>query len=141
MNELDFSQYPDELLRSLSPSQIIELRKLMAGNQAAQNRLSSVDHRMFTRDAAATEGPLAALGIGLVSPFYQMKKLGDYKNMEYQPPDNQTSEPSWQQFIEGYKGLGEGLGDWAKNKADGYQTSVNGISEWATNKLNKLARK
>jgi hypothetical protein len=76
---------------------------------------------MFTRDAAATEGPLAALGIGLVSPFYQLKKLGDYKNMQYQPQDAQTSEPSWDQFVQGYQGLGEGLHDWVKNKLSKYK--------------------
>jgi hypothetical protein len=30
--------------------------------------------------------------------------------------ESETSQPSWQQFVEGYKGLGEGLMDWSKSK-------------------------
>ena len=107
MDEFPFS---DEQLRGLTPAQILQLRELHAGNVQAQNALAPVDHRMFTRDAAATGGPIAALAIGVASPFYQMMKaLGVGK-------DAQTSDPSFKQFVEGYKGLGEGLMDWSKSK-------------------------
>jgi hypothetical protein len=121
-----------ENLAKLTPEQILKLRHMMAGNLGAQNKLAPVDHRMFTRDAAATEGPLAALGIGMVSPFYQLKKLGNYRDMQYVPEDPEQSEPSWDQFIQGYQGLAEGLGDWGKRKknklAELFGTKESGLS-------------
>jgi hypothetical protein len=120
LNELDFSRYPDELLKSLSPSQIIELRKIMAGNTAAQNRLAPIDHEMFTRDAVATEGPLAALAIGAATPLYQLSKM-QYGPHSAGSVDSETSQPSWEQFVAGYRGLGSGLRDWTRNKLAAYK--------------------
>lgn len=108
---MDDFPYRDEQLRGLTPAQILQLRELYAGNVQAQNKMAPVDHRMFTRDAVAAGGPITALAVGMASPFYQMMKVLGVGR------DAQTSDPSLKQFVEGYKGLGEGLMDWSKSKS------------------------
>lgn len=107
-----------KVLRKMTPSQILELRKIYAGDVEAQNLLAPADHYLFGRDVAATEGPLAALAVGAVAPaYYPIKALAKKLGVGMGDDPTQTSDPSWDQLKSAYAGLGAGLLDWSKSKA------------------------
>lgn len=106
-----------KVLRKMTPSQILELRKIYAGDVEAQNLLAPADHYLFGRDVAATEGPLAALAVGAVAPaYYPIKALAKKLGVGMGDDPTQTSDPSWDQLKSAYAGLGAGLLDWSKSK-------------------------
>ena len=103
-------------LRKLTPSQVLQLREMYAGDTEAQNVLAPVDHYLFGKDVASTD-PLAALGVAAVAPaYYPIKGLAKKLGIGMGSDPNQTSDPSWDQLKSAYEGLGAGLFDWNKSK-------------------------
>lgn len=74
-----------------------------------QNLISPFEHRAYAREEVQSN-PINALlyGAGLI-PGYQIAKAIGLQ------PGSRTG-PNWEQFIQGQKGVGEGLSNWWKGQ-------------------------
>jgi hypothetical protein len=103
-------------LRKLTPAQILELRRLNAGNTEIQNELAPADHYLFGKDVGS-QGLLPALAVGAAAPaYYPIKGIAKKLGIGMGDDPTQTSDPSWDQLLSAYEGLGAGLMDWSKSK-------------------------
>ncbi len=86
-------------LANLDHATLYRMRE-RAREQAMQDLLAGYEHRAFAREAVQ-ENPLMAVPIGLATPLYQASKL--------LPGNKSRSNPSWDQMLQGFTGVGEGL--------------------------------
>jgi hypothetical protein len=96
----------DAELSKLEQWQLLGLRKQFT-DPADQARLAGWEHRAYARDAAA-RSPLMAASAAVATPAYQVAKM---------LPRSLTgmrsrTDPSWEQMMQGWRGVGEGLGQW-----------------------------
>lgn len=89
-----------------------QMRVQAGGDPQAQAAISPFEHRAYARDEVQGN-PLNALlyGAGLI-PGYQAAKM-----VGLIPTDSQSTGPSWDQFIQGQKGVGEGLSNWWQGRS------------------------
>lgn len=83
-------------MAGMSHAQLYQMR---AGAPAeAQNVISPYEHQAFAREATE-ENPFLALPIATAAPLYQV----------YKAVMGARSQPSMDQVLQGWKGVGEGL--------------------------------
>ena len=85
-------------LESASHQDLLRLREYAPAQ--TQGLLSPYEHRAFARELVQ-ENPLSALSLLGAIPAYQLYKLTGMSGAR--------SSPSWDQILQGYLGLGEGL--------------------------------
>ncbi len=99
----------DRLLALLSQKDLssVPFDQLLALRQAApsseQQRIAPYEHRAYARETVQSD-PLAALSMAINIPAYQLAKL-----LRLVPSDERSTPASFDQLIEGYKGILEGL--------------------------------
>lgn len=89
MNDLGLLQFA-ELLRMRDN----------AKSRAEHNRLAPYEHRAFAREAVA-DNPLMALPLGVATPLYTLGKAAGLLKAR--------SDPSLEEILQAYRGIGEGL--------------------------------
>lgn len=92
----------DEELGNMDHASLYMLRERLK-DKAAQNALAGWEHRAFGREAVANN-PLLAAPIALATPLYQASKLI--------PGLGSRSDASWEQTLQGWRGVGDGLAQW-----------------------------
>lgn len=94
---------------------LLLLRKILEqqGNTALDTKLSAPEHQAFAREYTQESPVSGALGLGLVGiPAYQIAKIFGLDHTVNQDGGPSTP-PSLDQFLAGYKGIGQGLqGAW-----------------------------
>lgn len=87
---------------NLSHAQLYNLRQLYNNNPQMQNQIAPAEHQAFAREFA-TESPLsAAVSLPFAIPAYTLSK---YLGLT----QGSRSQPSLEEVLSGYKGLGQGL--------------------------------
>ena len=88
-----------KFLESLSHADLLMMRQ--NATPEMQKLLAPYEHRAYAREVVA-DSPGKALSLGLLIPGYQMAKLVGAHSAR--------TPASWEQLIQGYRGIGEGLG-------------------------------
>jgi len=81
-----------------------------------QQQLAVAEHRAFAREWTQESPVAATLSLPFAIPAYSVAK---YLGRTFQIPalyDKQTTDPSFKEITEAYKGLGEGLGEVYKKR-------------------------
>lgn len=86
----------DEQLKSIPHAALYAAREYAP--KAEQNKLAAAEHRAFSREIVA-DNPLMALPLTAAVPAYQLYKMFA----------GARSDPSLNQFEQGYAGIGDGL--------------------------------
>ena len=92
----------DDELSKMDHASLYMLREKLRG-KADQNTLAGWEHRAFGREAVV-ENPLLAVPIALATPLYQASKMI--------PGLGSRSDASWEQTLQGWRGVGGGLAQW-----------------------------
>ena len=104
---------PDQL-EKMDWASIYQLRQQFAGNKDMQEYLAPFEHQAYAREEASSS-PASALAYStLLVPGYQLAKMAGVT-----PTDDMSTGPSWQQFIRGMKGAGQGFADYLRTLNQG----------------------
>lgn len=96
----------DDELAKLEQWQLLGLRKQFT-DPADQARLAGWEHRAYAREAAA-RSPLMAASAAVATPAYQVAKMLPRGLTGMQS----RTAPSWEQMMQGWRGVGDGLSQW-----------------------------
>ena len=103
----------DDVMAQMPWEDLQQLRNKAAGNTPAESAIAPYEHRAYARENVSIANPLDAAVFATLPPAYQAAKIAGLT-----PTDSQSTPPSFNQFVQGEIGVGEGL----KNSL------VNGVS-------------
>lgn len=89
---------------SMGLTDIVRLRNEHSGDMKVQKALAPYDH-MATAREAVTDDPLAAIAYAVMIPGYAAAKAAHAL-----PEDQDTTPPSMDEILGGFRGIAQGLG-------------------------------
>jgi hypothetical protein len=112
MNPLDFPLWADLTDEDLASMPFNELQKLrmMYPDKQAQNKLAPYEHAAYVRQLTMDQGPIAGALPMILAPGYALAKKMSPTNL------GARSDPSFDQIGAGFRGYGQGVVGWAKNR-------------------------
>jgi hypothetical protein len=96
-------------LSDMTWDELMDLRMQAGKDIGTQQRLAPFEHRAWARETVG-QNPLMALPFAAMIPGYQAAKAVGL--LQSDDPKHPTTGPSWEQFKQGFTGVGEGLLNW-----------------------------
>jgi len=102
-----------DLMASMPWEKLQALRNQFANNPAAQQMIAPYEHRAYARESVNNNLLMAPVMAAMVPGYQAAKAIG------LTGSDNQTTAPSWAQFVQGEQGVYDGVKNRLRSFASG----------------------